>query len=124
MGLVTRDSETRVLTDIMGMEDYMGDMDFKFAGTRSGVCAVQADVKIPGISLNIIRESVERGMEANHHILDIMSQCIKTPRLSKECWPVSKQIQVPVHKRGKLLGPGGLNIKRITGDTDLLFINN
>ena len=117
MGLMTRGGDTRVLTDIIGMEDYMGDMDFKFAGSRSGVCAVQADVKIAGISLDIIKESVERGMEANHHILDIMEKCIKTPRTSKSSWPVSKLIQVPAHKRGKLVGPGGLNIKRITGDT-------
>ena len=117
MGLVTRDQQHSVLTDIMGMEDYMGDMDFKFAATKHGVCAIQADVKIAGISLDIIKESVEKGMEANHSILDIMGQCIKTPRASKACWPVSKQLQIPVHKRGKFLGPGGLNIKKITGET-------
>jgi len=117
MGLVTRNTEAQVLTDIIGMEDFMGDMDFKFAGTRSGVCAVQADVKIAGIGMEIIKESIERGMEANHHILDIMETCISKPREAKSCWPVSKQIQVPGSKRSKFLGPGGLNIKKITGDT-------
>ena len=118
MGLVTRgDKEAKVLTDINGMEDYLGDMDFKFAGTRSGVCAVQADVKVPGISEAVIREAVERGMEANTQILDTMDSCLKEPRTSKSCWPVTKSLQVPMSKRGKLLGPGGLNIKRISGET-------
>ena len=96
MGLVTRAPDTRVLTDIIGMEDYLGDMDFKFSGSRTGVCAVQADVKVPGISMDIIRESVERGMEANNHILDIMDKCIAAPRSTKTCWPVSKLIQVSI----------------------------
>ena len=118
MGLVTRgEAEAKVLTDINGMEDYLGDMDFKFAGTRSGVCAVQADVKVPGISEAIIKEAVERGMEANTQILDTMDSCLSEPRTGKTCWPVSKPLQVPLAKRGKLLGPGGLNIKRISADT-------
>ena len=83
MGLVTRGNQVKVLTDIMGMEDFMGDMDFKMAATRSGVCAIQADVKIEGIDFEVIRESVEAAMEANTHILDIMDSCISTPRSSK-----------------------------------------
>ena len=94
LGLVTRAGQHRVLTDILGLEDFMGDMDFKFAGTRTGVCAVQADVKIPGIPLEVIRESVERGMEANNQILDIMDRCLDKPRESKSSWPVTKQLQV------------------------------
>ena len=88
MGLVTRGDEARVLTDIIGMEDFMGDMDFKMAATRSGVCAVQADVKIEGIDYQIIKESIEAGMEANNHILDIMDSCISSPRTSKVRWRI------------------------------------
>jgi len=117
MGLVTRGGEQRVLTDIMGMEDFLGDMDFKFAATRSGVCALQSDVKIRGISLKVIEEAVEGGVEANHKILDIMAACIHTPREHKDCWPVSRRLEVPPHKRGKFLGPAGLNVKKITQDT-------
>ena len=117
MGLVTRGQEARVLTDIMGMEDYLGDMDFKLAATRTGVCAIQADVKIGGIDYNTIKQAVEGGMEANHRILDIMGQCLDRPVETKECWPVTKNLQIPAQKRGKFLGPAGLNVKRISAET-------
>ena len=65
-----------MLTDIMGMEDFLGDMDFKLAATRSGVCAIQADVKISGIDYNYIKQAVEGGMEVNHRIMDIMDKCL------------------------------------------------
>jgi len=118
MGLVTHNNgEHKVLTDIMGMEDFLGDMDFKFSSTRYGVCALQADVKLPGISLDVITEAIEGGIEANNKILDIMSSCINSPRESKACWPVSKQLEVPPNKRGKFLGQAGLNIRKITQDT-------
>jgi len=117
MGLVTRGQESKVLTDILGMEDYLGDMDFKLAATRSGVCAVQADVKISGIDYNTIKQAVDGGIEANHKILDIMGKCLDSPVSTKSCWPVSKNITIPAHKRGKFLGPAGLNVKRISGET-------
>ena len=79
MGLVTRGQETRVLTDIMGMDDFLGDMDFKLAATRSGVCAIQADVKISRIDFDTIRQVVEGGLEANHKILNIMGECLARP---------------------------------------------
>jgi len=124
MGLVT--DETRgeaptVLTDINGMEDFLGDMDFKFAASRSGVCALQADVKLPGIHLKIIEDAIEGGMEANHKILDIMSSCINIPRESKNCWPVTSRLEVPPQKRAKFLGQAGLNIRRLTEDTGVQF---
>jgi len=132
MGLVTNSSNNpnysqnedmwnvenyRVLTDINGMEDFLGDMDFKFSNTRTGVCALQADVKLPGISIKVIEEAIEGGVEANHKILDIMSKSIKTPREYKDCWPVTTKLEVPAHKRGKFVGQAGLNIRRITQDT-------
>ena len=95
MGLLARGQEARVLTDIMDMEDFLGDMDFKVAATRSGVCAIQADVKISGIDYNYIKQAVEGGMEVNHRILDIMDKCLDRPVESKPCWPVSKIISIP-----------------------------
>ena len=117
MGLVTRGRDTRVLTDIMGMEDYLGDMDFKLATSRSGVCAIQADVKNSGIDYSTIKQAVEEGVNANHNILDIMEGCIAIPVASKSCWPVSKNITIPAQKRGRFLGPAGLNVKRISAET-------
>merc|ERR1719309_342061 len=118
MGLVTTDDgQYRVLTDIMGMEDFLGDMDFKFSSTRSGVCALQADVKVPGISLDVIKEAVNGGIEANKIILDVMSSCINTSRKHKDSWPVSKKLEVPINKRGKFLGPAGLNLRKLTQET-------
>jgi polyribonucleotide nucleotidyltransferase len=81
------------------------------------VCAIQADVKISGIDYNTIKKAMEGGMEANHKILDIMDKCLDRPVESKSCWPVSKNITIPAHKRGKFLGPAGLNVKRISGET-------
>merc|ERR1712004_604241 len=100
----------------MGMEDFFGDMDFKFAASRSGVCAIQADVKVPGISSTVIEEAVRGGMEANHRIMDIMENTLSRPVLSKSCWPVSKTIEVAAHQRAKLLGPGGITLRRIQQD--------
>ena len=76
MGLVTRGQETRVLTDVTGMDDFL---DFKLAATRSGVCAIQADVKISRIDFDTIRQAVEGGLEANHKILNIMGECLARP---------------------------------------------
>merc|ERR1719239_1204839 len=114
MGLLEREGHGyRVLTDIMGMEDFFGDMDFKFAASRSGVCAIQSDVKVPGISSAVIEEAVRGGMEANHKIMDIMENTLSRPVLSKSCWPVSKTIEVAAHQRARLLGPGGITLRRI-----------
>ncbi len=68
--------------------------NLRFLSFRSGVCALQADVKLPGISLAVIQEAVEGGMEANHQILDIMAACISAPREAKDCWPVTRRLQV------------------------------
>ena len=118
MGLLEREGHGhRVLTDIMGMEDFFGDMDFKFSASRSGVCAIQSDVKVPGISSAVIEEAVMGGMEANHKIMDIMENTLARPVLSKSCWPVSKTFEVAAHQRAKLLGPGGITLRRIQEDT-------
>ncbi|KAH8383573.1 hypothetical protein KR009_009337 [Drosophila setifemur] len=108
----------RILTDILGIEDYMGDMDMKVAGTRKGFTAIQADLKIPGIPLKVVMESLQKATDAKSKILDIMGEAIREPRkYKKESWPVSETIQVEPHQRSQLIGPSGLHVKRIYLET-------
>ncbi|XP_017768582.1 PREDICTED: polyribonucleotide nucleotidyltransferase 1, mitochondrial isoform X2 [Nicrophorus vespilloides] len=122
IGLISRFSENdtkhmedyRILTDLLGIEDYMGDMDFKIAGTKKGITALQADIKIPGLPLKIVMESIQKATEAKAKILDIMHDCIEKPRVEKkENLPVSQKLELEVHKRSKLLGVGGINLKKL-----------
>ncbi|XP_072391010.1 polyribonucleotide nucleotidyltransferase 1, mitochondrial [Diabrotica undecimpunctata] len=125
IGLVTKyDAEQksiedyRVLTDILGIEDYMGDMDFKIAGNKKGITALQADIKIPGLPLKIVMESLQSAVDAKHKILQIMHKCIENPRTEKkENWPVSKKLEVEAHKRSRLVGIGGVNLKKLFAET-------
>ncbi|XP_060805038.1 polyribonucleotide nucleotidyltransferase 1, mitochondrial [Amyelois transitella] len=123
VGLVTRTSEGlltdyRILTDLLGIEDYMGDMDFKVAGTKKGITALQADVKLPGIPLKIVMEAVQKACDAKSKIIDIMNQCIDKPRKGrKENMPVIEEMEVELHKRPKLLGLGGINLKKLYVET-------
>ena len=113
-------NEYKVLTDILGMEDFLGDMDFKVAGTRSGITALQADIKLPGIPLHIVETALTKGHKAINSILDIMESSREEgnePRLNKENWPVKETVNVPAHKRGRFIGPGGSNMKRILAET-------
>lgn len=105
---------------VAGIEDYLGDMDFKMAGTRKGITALQADVKIPGLPLRIVMEAIQRASEAKSKILDIMSDCIREPRNErKDNAPVTEKLDVPAHKRPKFVGYGGYNLKRITAETGM-----
>ena len=116
----TEDREYKVLTDILGMEDFLGDMDFKVAGTRQGITALQADIKLPGIPLDIVETALTKGHNAINRILDIMENSRKDknePRLNKDNWPVKEIVNVPAHKRGRFIGPGGTNLKRILAET-------
>ncbi|XP_036323635.1 polyribonucleotide nucleotidyltransferase 1, mitochondrial [Rhagoletis pomonella] len=111
-------SEYRILTDILGIEDYMGDMDMKVAGTRKGFTAIQADLKVPGIPLKVVMESLQKAADAKGRILDIMGEVIREHRkYPKECWPVTERITIEPHQRGKLIGPGGMHLKRIYLET-------
>lgn len=92
-------------------------MDFKLAGTKKGITALQADFKLPGLPLPIIMESVERAFDAKTHILGIMAQTITKPRKDKQVWPVSEKWNVEPHKRAKFLGPGGSNLKKLAAET-------
>ncbi|XP_050543461.1 polyribonucleotide nucleotidyltransferase 1, mitochondrial [Daktulosphaira vitifoliae] len=108
----------RILTDILGIEDYLGDMDFKLAGTKKGITALQADIKIPGLPLKIVMEAIQAATDAKKAIINIMNETLQSFRKSeKDNWPVTEKLNVPVHKRGKLMGPGGINLKRILLET-------
>lgn len=103
-----------VLTDIVGLEDHLGDMDFKCAGTRAGITAMQMDIKIEGITKDIMRIALQKANVARMHILDIMQGCIEEPR--DDLAPTAPRIeafQIPVDKIGEVIGPSGKMIKSI-----------
>lgn len=96
----------------------MGDMDFKVAGTSKGVTALQADMKIPGIPLKVVMEAIQQATEAKGAVLTIMGDTLARPREhKKETMPVLENLTVPAHKRSRLMGPGGMNIRRIQSET-------
>uniref|UniRef100_A0A671XX19 polyribonucleotide nucleotidyltransferase n=1 Tax=Sparus aurata TaxID=8175 RepID=A0A671XX19_SPAAU len=108
----------RLLTDILGIEDYLGDMDFKLAGTNKGITALQADVKIPGLPLRVVMEAIQQATVAKREILGIMNKCIASPRgTRKENGPVVENVRVPVSKRARFVGPGGYNLRRLQAQT-------
>ncbi|KAI1295584.1 Polyribonucleotide nucleotidyltransferase 1, mitochondrial [Halotydeus destructor] len=110
--------EPIILTDIIGMEDYLGEMDFKVGGTKRGFTALQLDVKNEGIPSRVIMSALQKGHEAKLHIFSKMNEAISEPRtLKKENWPVSSSIEVPPHKRSQFLGFGGQNLKRVMAET-------
>ena len=123
VGLVTEYDNDQLkryelLTDIIGSEDHFGDMDFKLCGTAKGVTGYQLDLKLPGISLTILSEAIQRAKEARNKILEIMRSAIDTPRaeLSKYA-PRIETIKINPEKIGALIGPGGKTIKGIVAET-------
>src|SRR5688572_33154407 len=80
MGLISKEGKFAVLTDILGDEDHLGDMDFKVTGTREGICGIQMDIKIDGLSMHTMREALEQARKGRLHILDAMYECIDAPR--------------------------------------------
>jgi len=118
MGLIKEADRVAVLTDILGTEDHLGDMDFKVAGTREGVTSIQMDIKIEGLDFKIISEALERAKQARLHILDIMDQAIPRPRsqLSKYA-PRIITMQIRPDKIGDLIGPKGKIIRGIQEQT-------
>lgn len=96
----------------------MGDMDMKVAGTDKGFTAIQADIKVPGIPLKVVMESLQKAVNAKSTIIGIMSECIGQPRrIKKDSWPVSEKLTVEPHQRTRLIGPAGMNIKKIYLET-------
>ena len=114
MGLIQDGDSFVVLSDILGDEDHVGDMDFKVAGTREGVTAIQMDIKISGLSREILTQALEQARQGRLHILGIMQKAIAEPRSDiSDRAPRIETIQVNPDKLGAIIGPGGKNIKNI-----------
>src|ERR1700693_1795564 len=114
MGLVIEGDKTAVLTDIAGAEDHYGDMDFKVAGTRAGITALQMDIKVGGVSVALMRQALEQARRGRLHILDIMDQTISTARDKMSIFaPRLYLLQIPTDKIRDLIGPGGKKIRSI-----------
>ena len=118
MGLIKNEDKVAILTDIQGLEDHLGDMDFKVAGTRDGITAIQMDIKITGIDEPILKEALEKARIGRLYILDKMEETIKVPR--EELSPYAPRIhtlQINPDKIRDIIGPGGKVINRIIDET-------
>jgi polyribonucleotide nucleotidyltransferase len=114
MGLVVEGDKYAILTDIAGAEDHYGDMDFKVAGTRTGITALQMDIKVGGISIPMMREALEQARKARLQILDIMEQTLSSPRGEISSYaPRLFVLTIPTDKIRDLIGPGGKKIRAI-----------
>ena len=119
-GLVSEGDKKVLLTDIVGSEDHYGDMDFKVAGTRDGITGFQLDLKIAGVSIELMYEAMQRNLKARLEILDSMAECLAAPR--EEINPLAPSVQVVKinpDKIGALIGPGGKVIRGITDELDV-----
>jgi polyribonucleotide nucleotidyltransferase len=116
VGLVTQGDQWELLTDIQGAEDFLGDMDLKVAGTQEGITAIQMDIKIKGISFEILQQALERARQGRLHILDAMNECIAQPQgqLSRYA-PRILFLKIDPAKIGAVIGPGGKMIREIEG---------
>jgi polyribonucleotide nucleotidyltransferase len=119
MGLISDESgRYKILTDIQGVEDHLGDMDFKVAGTSDGITALQMDIKISGLSTVIMKEALEQARVARLAILEIMLEAIPEPRPElKDHAPRIITVKIPVDKIGALIGPSGKNIRALQEET-------
>lgn len=120
MGLVMEDDRYRVLTDILGMEDHLGDMDFKAAGTEKGITALQMDIKVKGISDQVMAEALEQARQARLKILDVIQQTLPAPRpeLSPHA-PRMLILHVDPDKLGAVIGTGGKTVRSIQDECDV-----
>lgn len=118
MGLVTQDDDFVVLTDIAGAEDHYGDMDFKVAGTKDGITALQMDIKQPKVSLEVLQQALAQARKARLEILETMGATLEAPREElAEHAPQIVQITIPESKIRDLIGPGGKTIKGLVEET-------
>ncbi len=116
MGLITDGPQYKkyaILSDILGEEDHLGDMDFKVAGTHDGITGFQMDIKIAGVSMDIMRKALEQAKRGREHILSIMEKCINKPQPISQYAPKIDTLKIPVDKIGALIGPGGKNVKAL-----------
>ncbi|HPC98107.1 MAG TPA: polyribonucleotide nucleotidyltransferase [Bacteroidales bacterium] len=125
MGLITDKDNTKyaILSDILGDEDHLGDMDFKVAGTRDGITATQMDIKVDGLSYEVLAKALEQAKRGRLHILDIMDKTISEPRPSlKPHAPRIEMLTIPKDMIGALIGPGGKIIQEIQRETETTII--
>jgi polyribonucleotide nucleotidyltransferase len=118
MGLIFEDKKTVILSDIAGIEDFNGDMDFKVAGTKDGITALQLDVKTLNLSTEILNKALKQAKVGRNLILETMLKTISTPRTGVSLYaPKIKVIKIPQEKIGEVIGPGGRTIKKIIAET-------
>ncbi len=118
MGLMKEGDRVAILSDILGAEDHLGDMDFKVTGTRHGITAFQMDIKIGGITFEIMEQALARARDGRMHILNVMDQCLSEPREEISAYaPRISIMQINPDKIREVIGPGGKIIKRITEET-------
>jgi len=118
MGLVTGDGRYCILTDIQGLEDHLGDMDFKAAGTRRGITAIQMDIKVRGITSQLLEEALTQAREARLKVLKVMEEAIPAPRPEMSPYaPRITTLQIDPEKIGLVIGPGGKTIRSIQEET-------
>jgi len=119
MGLIIDGKNVAILTDIMGLEDFNGDMDFKVAGTEKGITAIQLDVKTLNLTPEILEKALDQAKIGRAEILKVVTDAIKEPRKSVSTFaPKIKLVTIPVDKIGELIGPGGKAIKKLMADTE------
>ncbi|HIC37683.1 MAG TPA: polyribonucleotide nucleotidyltransferase [Candidatus Marinimicrobia bacterium] len=118
MGLITDGKRHAILSDILGMEDHLGDMDFKVAGTSDGITAIQLDLKIEGLSFELMEQALQQAHEGRMHILGLMNEAMPEPNEISQYAPRIMSININPEKIGALIGPGGKNIKKIIEDTE------
>lgn len=120
MGLISENDRSAILSDIQGMEDHLGDMDFKVAGTREGITALQMDIKIHGLSYEILTQALSQAREGRLHILDKMAETLSAARLELSPFaPRITTIHIDPDKIGKIIGPGGKMIRKIQEECDV-----
>jgi polyribonucleotide nucleotidyltransferase len=118
MGLIKKDENFAILTDILGDEDHLGDMDFKVTGTRDGICGVQMDIKVDGLSMDIMRAALAQARNGRLHILDAMHNCVTNAR--EDVKPhAPRMVKITIDKEfiGAVIGPGGKVIQEIQRET-------
>jgi len=118
MGLITDGKRHAILSDILGMEDHLGDMDFKVAGTADGITAIQLDLKIEGLSFDLMEQALQQAHEGRLHILGLMKEAMPEANDISPYAPRIMSIAISPEKIGALIGPGGKNIKKIIEDTE------
>ena len=121
MGLITDGENYAVLSDILGTEDFYGDMDFKVAGTKDGISAIQLDLKVPGLSMDVLSNALEQANKGRLHILDEMNKAVDKPYPLSPFAPQIESFPIDKEKIGALIGPGGKNIKALQEKADCVI---